>query len=75
MAVPLIQTVCQESPGADAALVLGRVLDPLNAALSGTVAAVRWKLTPYYSIQMSPPTATAPHSRSSAGPTTGRSNT
>lgn len=53
-AIPLVQQACRESPSADPALVLARTLAPLNAALKGALAAVRWKLTPYYSIEMSP---------------------
>jgi 6-pyruvoyltetrahydropterin/6-carboxytetrahydropterin synthase len=58
--VPLIERACRERPTTDPALVLAEIAAPVNAALGGTVTRVRWKLTPYYSIEMSPPTVSQP---------------
>lgn len=54
-AVPIIDEMCRLAPQTEPALVLGRVLGPLNGALRGSVRSVRWRLTPYYSIEMSTP--------------------
>ena len=54
VALPMIARACRERPGMDASLVLGEFLGPLNDALKGAVAGVRWCVTPYYSIEMSP---------------------
>ena len=35
-------------------MILRSIIERLNASLRGTVASIRWKLTPYYSIEMSP---------------------
>lgn len=51
--VPAIERACREDAGQAPAGVLGSVLGALDAALGGTVESVRWRLTPYYSIQMS----------------------
>jgi 6-pyruvoyltetrahydropterin/6-carboxytetrahydropterin synthase len=52
-AIPSIQRACHERPATDAAVVLNEMLVPLDAALGGKLASVRWLLTPYYSIEMS----------------------
>lgn len=54
-AIPVIASACHTRPTADALLVLGEFLGPLNAALKGAVVGARWFVTPYYSIEMSPP--------------------
>lgn len=38
--------------GVDPLAVLARVMGPLDAALEGRVHSVRWKVTPYYSVEM-----------------------
>jgi 6-pyruvoyltetrahydropterin/6-carboxytetrahydropterin synthase len=53
-AIPVIERACRERPAADPSLVLAEIVGPVNAALDGHVSCVRWKLTPYYSIEMSP---------------------
>lgn len=55
--IPIVERACRERPGGDPALVLANILGPVNALLGGVVTGVRWKLTPYYSIEMTPPTA------------------
>lgn len=55
-AVPIIEQACIDRPETDPSLVLGEVLSPLNNALGNSVRTVEWKLTPYYSVGMSPRT-------------------
>ncbi len=54
VAVPIIQQACESEPGSEPAAVLARMLPVLNARLSASVEAVRWSLTPFYSVEMSP---------------------
>lgn len=51
-AIPVIARACRENAGGDPAIVLASVMGPLDAALKGRVKRVRWRLTPYYSIEM-----------------------
>jgi 6-pyruvoyltetrahydropterin/6-carboxytetrahydropterin synthase len=53
-ALPIIADACRVQPSTDPALVLSRFLEPLSAALHNAVASVRWAITPYYSIEMTP---------------------
>lgn len=57
-AVPIIERACAQNAAAEPASVLLEVLPALNAALRNSVASVRWRLTPYYSVEMSPATPT-----------------
>ncbi len=54
--IPAI-TATTRSADADPCTTLRDALPALNADLGGTVAAVRWRLSPYYSIEMSPSAA------------------
>ena len=54
--IPVIERACRERPWMDPAGALLDVSGPVNDALGGRVTLVRWKLTPYYSVEMSPPT-------------------
>lgn len=54
-AIPAIAAACRTNPGADPAEVLASAIAPLNAALKGRLHRVRWRLTPYYSIEMEHP--------------------
>lgn len=51
--IPAI-TATTRSADADPCTTLRDALPALNGDLGGTVAAVRWRLSPYYSIEMSP---------------------
>lgn len=51
-AVPLIAQACRENPEVDAASLLGTVAESLHGPLAGTVLRVRWRLTPYYCVEM-----------------------
>ncbi len=80
-AVPMIQAACRETPMIDPAIVLARLIDPIEAVVSSAldradrptreprdtpvrvVSRVRWRLTPYHSIEMA--TTPAPSSPSS----------
>jgi 6-pyruvoyltetrahydropterin/6-carboxytetrahydropterin synthase len=57
-AVPLIEQACHQRPCADPAHILQEALHPLALALPAQLVSVLWRLTPYYSFQM---TADAPH--------------
>jgi len=56
--IPVITTAAH-TPSADPAATLRDSLPSLNAELGGSVTSVRWQLSPYYSIEMSPTPATA----------------
>lgn len=53
-AVPIIARACVEDPSQSPSTVLANVLPALSHALGQEVQSVRWKLTPYYGIEMSP---------------------
>lgn len=54
-AIPIIEHACADRPHADPATVMPEILAALGAALSGaTLESVRWNLTPYYSVEMTP---------------------
>lgn len=71
-AVPIIERACAQNAAAEPASVLMEVLPAIDAALggkgtggkggSGGVQSVRWRLTPYYSVEMpsTSPSGTAP---------------
>ncbi len=59
--IPMI-TAAARRGGADPASTLRDAIPALNRELAGTVASVRWRLSPYYSIEMSDPSTTAPSS-------------
>ena len=78
-AVPLIEQACRTDPTIDPALLLPELIGPIDAALAkgsagkaGVVARIRWRLTPYYSVEMAAP-ATSSQSESSNA-TAGSSN-
>ncbi len=50
--VPRIAEACDRRPDAEPGEVLPGLLPPLDAALAGRVAAVRWWLSPYYSVEV-----------------------
>lgn len=52
-AIPIIERACREDASADPHSALGEICREINSALSGVIASVRWRLTPYYSIEMS----------------------
>jgi 6-pyruvoyltetrahydropterin/6-carboxytetrahydropterin synthase len=52
-AVPIIERACRERPEIDPAMLLGELLTAANMELKGTVSRLRWRLTPYYSVEMS----------------------
>jgi 6-pyruvoyltetrahydropterin/6-carboxytetrahydropterin synthase len=54
-AIPIITLACRENPTADPTTVLATVMQPLDAALKGRLKRVRWRLTPYYSVEMERP--------------------
>lgn len=51
-AVPIVERACRHTPTVDPATLLPRIVDALRAAMPHTFRRVRWKLTPYYSIEM-----------------------
>lgn len=52
--LPEIERACVERPTADPATVLADALRGLARELPASISRVRWKLTPYYSIEMQP---------------------
>ncbi|MBC7771390.1 MAG: 6-carboxytetrahydropterin synthase [Pyrinomonadaceae bacterium] len=54
-AIPMIARACRENPSGDPSAVLMTVMGPLDAALKGRLKRARWRLTPYYSIEMERP--------------------
>lgn len=60
--IPAIERACRERPGSEPADALRDLLPELNTALKGSLLSVRWRLTPYYSVEMSPasPSSIAP---------------
>jgi 6-pyruvoyltetrahydropterin/6-carboxytetrahydropterin synthase len=58
--IPAIENACNTNPLAEPAEVLSAALPALNTALGGRLHSVRWRLTPYYSVEVtinSPPIA------------------
>lgn len=53
-AVPVIERACHERPETDPAEVLRELLPGLSRGLGGVVESVRWNLSPYYSVEVSP---------------------
>lgn len=51
-AVPIIARACAERPEVEPMAVLAECLDPLNRALGGSLRGVRWRLSPYYAVEM-----------------------
>lgn len=58
-ALPLIAAACRDAPTRDPAFVLAEILAPLDRALSGSLRRLRWRVTPYYSIEMQLPSHTS----------------
>lgn len=54
VAIPAIERACRDRPAAEAADVLHDFMAPLHAALDARLAAVRWRLSPYHSVEMAP---------------------
>jgi 6-pyruvoyltetrahydropterin/6-carboxytetrahydropterin synthase len=57
-AVPIIRRACDDHPASDPAFILQQTLDPLAGSMPVELVSVLWRLTPYYSVQM---TADDPH--------------
>lgn len=55
--VPIIAKACHERPWSDPATVLPLAAAAIDGALGGCVHEVRWRLSPYYSVAMSPKSA------------------
>lgn len=55
-AIPAISAACARAPGQDPAAILQEALGALDRERLGgvAIASVRWRLSPYYSIEMSP---------------------
>jgi 6-pyruvoyltetrahydropterin/6-carboxytetrahydropterin synthase len=53
-AIPLIAQACKDRPTVEPAGVLSEFLPALNSTLADSVQSVRWRLTPYYSVEMAP---------------------
>ncbi len=51
-AVPIIAEACRTDPTAGPEAVLPHIVRAINERLQGRVARVRWRLTPYYSVEM-----------------------
>src|SRR5690606_26662004 len=51
-AVPLLERACRGRPGAEPAELLPELLAALSGAIAAPVTAVRWRLTPYYCVEM-----------------------
>jgi 6-pyruvoyltetrahydropterin/6-carboxytetrahydropterin synthase len=51
-AIPLVERACDGSPCSEPGEILGGILSATAAELPGIVRAIRWKLTPYYSVEM-----------------------
>jgi 6-pyruvoyltetrahydropterin/6-carboxytetrahydropterin synthase len=54
--LPLIQAACANNALSDPAHTLAAGVDALQAALGGKLESVRWNLSPYYSVEVSPQT-------------------
>lgn len=54
VAIPRVTSACAEDSMREPAEVLAQLLDPLNAELHGSMASVKWNLSPYYSVEMKP---------------------
>lgn len=52
--IPLLARACAEEPATPPARLLARLVREAEAALPCRLASLRWRLTPYYSIEMSP---------------------
>ena len=52
-AVPLVVRACDESPAMEPGELLPGILDSLRGELPAILRGVRWRLTPYYSVEMS----------------------
>ncbi len=52
--VPIVEKACRERPETDPASLMAEATGALNSALGGSLRALRWRLTPYYSVEMSP---------------------
>jgi 6-pyruvoyltetrahydropterin/6-carboxytetrahydropterin synthase len=50
--VPVIERACRERPGAEPAAVLLEGAAALGKALGGRLFSVRWRLSPYYSVEV-----------------------
>jgi 6-pyruvoyltetrahydropterin/6-carboxytetrahydropterin synthase len=65
--LPLIQNACANNALADPAAVLASGVNDLGRALDGRVESVRWNLSPYYSVEVSPEAHDLPaHARRAA---------
>ncbi|MBX3358753.1 MAG: 6-carboxytetrahydropterin synthase [Phycisphaeraceae bacterium] len=51
-AIPLIEQACRERPTSPPETILPDLLARLNAAMRGSVHSVRWRLSPYYCVEM-----------------------
>jgi 6-pyruvoyltetrahydropterin/6-carboxytetrahydropterin synthase len=51
-AVPLIEAACDHRPGADPADLMPELLSAVNNALHGVVHSIRWRLSPFYSVEI-----------------------
>lgn len=51
-AIPAIAAACQSDPTREATGVLAGLLPSLDRSLGGTVQSVRWRLSPFYSVEM-----------------------
>jgi 6-pyruvoyltetrahydropterin/6-carboxytetrahydropterin synthase len=51
-AVPLIARACETTPGVEPALLMPEILGAMTPRFEGFLRRVRWKLTPYYSVEM-----------------------
>lgn len=78
-AVPIIEEACRRSPTTDPRDVLPGLIGPIEASLreqlkgrlrvsEPIVARVRWRLTPYYSVEMAAPSASSPSPPAPAPP-------
>ena len=52
-AIPTIARACDQRPESEPGAVMADFMPGLDAALGGSLASVRWMLTPYYGIEMS----------------------
>ncbi len=50
--IPIVERECRERPATDPGVLMSEMTGALDRALRGRLRALRWRLTPYYSVEM-----------------------